>query len=448
MSLAEDRSLPFDQHPFPAGLRREHAAGEEGSEPGARAGSVERDTAVEAWLLDLYDRMLGDVDLPEVLRHLADVACQDMHAERASIFLVDRQTNELASVAVIGNVARTIRIPISNASLAGFCAASGRAFIVPDAYGDLSAIDPRLRFDGRWDAENRFRTRDVMCAPVLFKGELTGVVQVINSKGTPFGKADLGRLCTISRLIGYALYHARLYDDLASLKQLERQKAQFMRVMVHELKSPVAGAKMLADSLQYHDAVAETDAADIIGRISCRMARLIELIRDLLQLASVKAGEPLGEIAVLDLVDATSSACEPYREQAAQKGLDLNVTLPAEPLPVRIDSQGYQLILSNLASNAVKYTPSGSVRVTLRREAGWAVLDVTDSGIGIPEADIPRLFTEFFRASNAKRQRIEGSGVGLAGAKALAERFGGQFALQTRENQGSTFTVRLPVYQG
>ena len=115
---------------------------------------------------------------------------------------------------------------------------------------------------------------------------------------------------------------------------------------------------------------------------------------------------------------------------------------------MRFDAQGYRLVVSNLVSNAVKYTPEGDVRVTLKRDGAWAVLEVSDTGIGIPEKEVPKLFGEFFRAGNAERKGIQGSGVGLAAAKQMVERFDGQMALQTRENAGSTFTVRLPVHEG
>jgi len=393
---------------------------------------------------ELYDRMIGDVDIPSVLAGVADVVCQDLRAQAASIYLIDRDTDELVSAAVIGNVAQTIRVPIRSDSLAGYCASSGRSFVVPDAYGDLSTVHPQLQFDRSWDELNGFRTRDVMCAPATFKDEILGVVQVINSADKPFTDADLGPLRNLSRLIGYALYHARLYDDLATMRRLEKDKAQFMRIMAHELKSPVAAARMLSGALGTQHAE-DSQVADISGRIGARMDQLMELIQDLLDLAKVKSGDPLGEIATVDLAAETRGVCDQYREPAEAKGLALDVQLPESPVPVRIDAKGYQLVVSNLVSNGVKYTPEGTVTVTLAREDEWAVLSVTDSGIGIPADDVPRLFREFFRASNAKKQRLPGSGVGLSGAKHIVERFGGRMELTSVENEGSTFTARLPL---
>jgi len=175
--------------------------------------------------LDLYDRMIGKTDIPSVLKSVADVLCQDLQAERATVYLINRETEELESIALIGNVAQRIRIPIQKSSLAGFCASTGRSFLIPDAYQDLSSIDPHLRFDPAWDTINHFRTRDVLCAPAVFKNELYGVVQVLNHKGNPFDPNDLKFLEDISRLIGYTLYHAKLLDDLASMKRLEQEKA-------------------------------------------------------------------------------------------------------------------------------------------------------------------------------------------------------------------------------
>ena len=396
---------------------------------------------------ELYDRMIGDVEIPAVLRHVAEVVCSDFEAERASVYLIDEQTQQLESVAVIGNVARTIRVPIDAASMAGFCAMTRRSFLVPDAYADLSAISPDLRFDSRWDKLNDFRTRDVMCAPAVFKDRVMGVVQAVNSKAGVFSAESLAAMTSISRLVGYALYHARLYDDLATLKRLEKEKAGFIRVMVHELKSPVAGARMLTDALKsVADKSSPQQLASMAERIGARMDQMSELITDMLELAQVKAGTPLGKIEVLDLTSETDAVCAPYHEQAQQKDLDLTVNLPPDALNVRFDSQGYRLIVSNLVSNAIKYTPSGGVTVELAPKSPWAVLKVSDTGMGIPEADLPRLFTEFFRASNAKKSNIQGTGVGLAGAKQIIDRFGGELAIDTRQDEGSTFTVRLPLH--
>jgi signal transduction histidine kinase len=401
---------------------------------------------VHGQLFQLYDQMLGEVDVVQVLHHTTQVVRQVLDAERATTYLVRPETQELVSTAIVGNVSRTIRIPIREDSLAGYCALTGRSFAIPDAYGDLSSIDPRLRFDRSWDEINQFRTRDVMCAPAAFKGELMGVVQVINCRQRPFSETDLLPLQSVSRFVAYALYHAKMHDELATLKCLEKEKAEFMRILVHELRAPVGTSKSLAAALRY---VNQEDVKlnSVLGRIEARMDELLSLVDDILRLSQIKAGRPLGDIAVHDLALKTGADCEPYLDEATAKGLSLSLDLPASPLLVRIDLQAYHLILSNLVSNAIKYTPAGSVQVLLHKQGPWVVLKVKDTGMGIPEAEISRIFSEFFRATNARRSKIPGTGVGLAGVKELVERFDGELELVSEENRGSTFTVRLPLFE-
>lgn len=397
-------------------------------------------------LFQLYDQMLGEVDIVKVLHAATEVVRQILNAERATIYLVLKDTQELESAAIIGNVSRTIRVPIREDSLAGYCALTGRSFLISDAYGDLSSIDPKLRFDRSWDEMNQFHTRDVMCAPAMLKGEVMGVVQVINSRDNPFQQTDLLPLESISGFVAYALYHAHLYDELATLKGLEKEKAEFMRIIVHELRSPVAASRTLVAALRYTSRE-NPQQVEVLGRVEDRMNQMLELIEDIIHLSRIKAGRPLGEIAVCDLVVDTRATCENYLDEANAKGVQIEVDLPDSPVHVRIDLQGYYLIVSNLVSNAVKYTPAGSVKVSLRQNQHWAILQVEDTGIGIPQDDISKLFTEFFRASNARSSKIKGTGVGLVGVKELVERFGGEMELASQENEGSVFTVRLPLYE-
>ena len=123
--------------------------------------------------------------------------------------------------------------------------------------------------------------------------------------------------------------------------------------------------------------------------------------------------------------------------------IDLPKSLEDFPFP--------PMLIQPLVENAIKHglesrVEGGEILIRGEEKDGIVRLEVVDTGIGIPEKDLPRLFTEFYRASNARAGDIDGSGVGLAGAKTLVERFGGELALRTRENEGSTFTVRLPTH--
>jgi two-component system phosphate regulon sensor histidine kinase PhoR len=238
--------------------------------------------------------------------------------------------------------------------------------------------------------------------------------------------------------------HAQLSAELAALKRMQRVQAESMQILVHELRAPVATSKSMVATLRYLNRE-DAQLDDSLTRVENRMDQLLDLVNDILELSQAKGGHPLGQVVVLDLVARTRSVCEPYLDEACAKGLTMTVELPESPVWVRMAEQAYCLILSNLVSNAVKYTPAGSVNITLRQEKSWVVLEVEDSGIGVPQGEISQLFTEFFRASNARKGRFPGTGLGLAGVKALVERSEGKLEVASEEKAGSRFTVRLPL---
>lgn len=395
-------------------------------------------------LFELYEQLIGYTDLTDGLQRMNQVVANAFAAERSTIYLLLPETQELESVALLGKVAKLIRLPLRETSLAGYCARHNRAFRVEDAYGELSHIDPILQHDHTWDEVSGFRTRDVMCAPARFHGELIGVVQVMNGSQGPFTEMALQDLRFVARVVAYALYHLHVYNELATLKQLKKEKAEFMRTMVHELKSPVAAAKMMMDTLAFTRPDDE-QIKNCAGRVGARLDELNSLVVDILELSRVNAGAPLGEVKVLDLSAETQRVFAAYVDQAHAKELDMRCACPPEPVRVRFDRQGLRIVISNLISNAVKYTGAGTVGVRVTSGDHTAILRVEDSGIGIPEADQPKLFHEFFRASNARKSRIPGTGVGLAGVKDLVERFDGHLELTSAENEGTTFTIHLPL---
>jgi signal transduction histidine kinase len=233
-------------------------------------------------------------------------------------------------------------------------------------------------------------------------------------------------------------------DEQVALKRAQQAHAQSLMMLVHELRSPIAASKSMVATLRYLNPQ-DTQLDSFLAKIENRMDQLLDLVNDILDLSQAKAGRPFGQAATLDLVAETEAVCKPYLEEATTKGLVMSVELPQSPVRMHMPQKAYRLIVSNLVSNAVKYTPTGSIRVNLRKKGAWAVLTVQDTGIGIPSAEICDLFTEFFRASNARKGRTPGTGLGLAAVKALAEGYNGKLELQSQENTGSRFTVRLPL---
>jgi two-component system, OmpR family, phosphate regulon sensor histidine kinase PhoR len=148
----------------------------------------------------------------------------------------------------------------------------------------------------------------------------------------------------------------------------------------------------------------------------------------------------------VDLAAALRRVVEHHGVEAVAKGVALSLEAPPEPLMVRATDQGLARIFGNLVGNGVKYTPTGgSVTVRLGLQGSGATVTVADTGMGIPKDELPRLWTEFFRARNAKQSEIVGTGLGLSIVKRLIASFGGQVSVASEEGKGTSFTVSLPV---
>ena len=175
---------------------------------------------------------------------------------------------------------------------------------------------------------------------------------------------------------------------------------------------------------------------------------MIEMVNDLLRLAQTRSDRPKEKTA-FDLGEEVENVVELFRPQAVQGGVDLALEKEDSSLVIEAERNDIRYVMTNLVSNAVKYTPpGGKVRVRLARKGDRAVVEVSDTGIGIPEKELPRLFTEFFRASNAKKQQVAGTGLGLVISKKMITSHEGTIEAQSTFGKGSTFTVTLPLAPG
>jgi signal transduction histidine kinase len=172
--------------------------------------------------------------------------------------------------------------------------------------------------------------------------------------------------------------------------------------------------------------------------------RLGSLVDSLLDLSRIEAGGSAQVETQVDLGSLARQASELYASQAEQKGVTFTIELPEADLLVQGDREQLLSVLANLLDNAVKFTPSGgTIRLAIKQETPWVVIQVADSGISIPPDDLPDLFRRFHRGRNVSG--YPGSGLGLAIVKAIVERHAGQVDVQGVPD-GAQFTVRLPLF--
>jgi two-component system phosphate regulon sensor histidine kinase PhoR len=238
-----------------------------------------------------------------------------------------------------------------------------------------------------------------------------------------------------------------VFHDVTELRRLERMRQDFVANASHELKTPLASIKAYTETLldwALHD---ETVNVRFLQRIDEQVERLNQLILDLLSLARLESGQELFEHGPLSLVPVVESCVEAHRGRAQAK----NLNLIFDPGPVDdetlvlADEEAIRQIVDNLTDNAIKYTPEGgTVSVTCSSDHNEVCIEVADTGIGIPRADLPRIFERFYRVDKARSRELGGTGLGLSIVKHLMQSIGGHIDVTSRVGSGSKFTVTLP----
>lgn len=233
------------------------------------------------------------------------------------------------------------------------------------------------------------------------------------------------------------------------LNRLERVRTDFVANASHELKTPVAGINLLAESIEQASEDGDEELVQLFAkRLRKESERLQNLVTDLLDLSRLENGGLEGRGSeTCELTSIVGTSYEGHLEQARAKGLAFtyNDQVPSnESCRINLSGADASLIVNNLFENAINYTESGSVDATLSSVEGNVVLTVSDTGIGIPAADQERIFERFYRVDTARSREMGGTGLGLSLARHAVNRAGGSITLESTPGKGSTFTVTIP----
>ena len=234
-------------------------------------------------------------------------------------------------------------------------------------------------------------------------------------------------------------------EQAQSLADLNRRKDEFLAMLSHELRNPLASIRNAAHLLQMQRerTPIQAKAHDMIERQVSQLARLVD---DLLEVSRISTGRVRLKSESLDLREIIERACETTRPQIEQRAQSLKRSLPAEPLWVKGDPVRLEQVAVNLLNNASKYTDrGGQISVTLQREGDEAVLYVRDNGVGIAPEMLPRIFDLFTQADHSLDRAQGGLGIGLALVRSLVTMHRGQVEARSTPGKGSEFVVRLPL---
>ncbi|MBA7618432.1 Adaptive-response sensory-kinase SasA [subsurface metagenome] len=313
--------------------------------------------------------------------------------------------------------------------------------------------DPRIQYREEAKKEGIASTLSV---PLMPRGEVIGVMKVYTSEPRQFSPEDIDFLSAVANLGAIALEKAKLYESLGQdlelaskeIAKLEQERNRFLRflaIAAHDLKAPLTAIQgyfwvMLGGfSGELND-----KQRHMLERSSKRVTELLELISDLLDIPRIEAGRIVSEMGDVSLLQVVKRALDDLRSSAKQKEVKLKAKLPQSLPKIHGSSPHLQRVITELLTNAVNYSPGGTVTIMVKEEDNDIRVEVTDNGIGIPAEELPQTFDDFFRASNVQ---TKGTGLGLAIARRTVEAHGGRIWVESpcpETNTGSKFTFTLP----
>ncbi len=390
-------------------------------------------------LFDLSRLLMSTPDLQAIPRHVVRIAREEMRADSASLMLLDAQ-GKLTIRAAEGLPPEVIVETHQRADegIAGHVLTHREPLVLQ---GDLND-DPRFA-----SVSHQSGVHSAISLPLIHQDRALGVLNVSRrEEASPFTEGDVEFLSVLAGQAAVALENARLFqesqDAYRRLAELDHLKSEFISIASHELRTPLA---VLLAYATLSEAEASGPIRDHLEQVRTSAMQLKAIIDEMVSLRRIDTGEAQVRLSDVAIAATVSDVVQEFAPMAHQEGIDLRTEIPDELIVARADEQVVRLILSNLLSNAIKFTPlGGTVTILIHQERGRVVLDVEDTGIGIPEEEMEQIFGRFYQIEDSLRREHGGIGLGLAIAREMAELIDGTLSVRSLIGRGSIFSLSLP----
>ena len=392
-------------------------------------------------LFELSQVFMTTVDLKELLQRIVRTAAAETEADRCSLMLLDEDRRELSIAAAEGlseEVLAAARQKVGE-GISGWVAESGEPVIIQGNPRD----DPRFRDAPHWED-----LATAISLPLKSQDRLIGVLNVAKGpNAVSFSESEVELLSVLGSQAATAIDNARLFrqiqDAYQQLAELDHLKSEFISIAAHELRTP------LAVVLAYVSLLEEEVSDPLRGHLRVVIeaaTQLKSIIDDMLSLSHVEAGQARLHVTDVSICEVVASVLADVAPLMEGKQHTVETELPEDLPSVRADPEKLGLILANLMSNAIKFTPAGGhIEIAAEADGQDMVLSVKDDGIGIPEEAQDRVFDRFYQVEESLRREHGGIGLGLCIAKAMVELHGGSIWLDSVAGEGSTFYCRIPI---
>ncbi|MCM8792501.1 MAG: cell wall metabolism sensor histidine kinase WalK [Candidatus Omnitrophica bacterium] len=323
--------------------------------------------------------------------------------------------------------------------------------IVTDENGQIILMNPSIRklfsIDSNPEGKRPIEViRDITVQNIV--DEIIGTKQkfvskeiIVNFPQEKILKVNGVAIIREDRLEGAIL----VFHDITELRRLERIRQDFVANVSHELRTPVSSIKGYAETLLEGAIEDKDNAKEFISIIYHESNRLAHLIDDLLDLSKIESGKMKMVFSPLEINPIVKNCVDALEKQAKQKSISISLDLSDNLPKVLADEKRLSQVFLNLLDNAIKYTPQGgSVKISASLKEKFVQIDVADTGIGIAEKDLSRIFERFYRVDKARSRELGGTGLGLSIVKHIVLAHGGQVWVKSQLGAGSTFSFTLP----
>ncbi len=372
----------------------------------------------------------GTLELQEILDSAAKIIVEVAGVRGCSIKLLDSKSGEMKAGTIVGIEPESMGVALNAVeSLYQQGTSSREPVIVQDIFmRDFPAVNEEVE--------------SLICVPLRLEDMNLGAICIFGARGQKLSAEMISLLSSLGDVVSLSIAHAFMYEDL---KILGETKTKFMLEASHELRSPLNSIQSIARTLlEGHLGELGEKQKEMISRIDIRANMLSEIVGDLLVLAMGRAELSAFKPKRVDFAKLLQENVKFFENRAEEREIDMELYTLIQDASVYGSEEGLRSIITNLISNAIKYTPRGG-RITLRlfESKDQIVFEISDTGIGIPKAEQERVFREFFRASNAKTASKTGTGLGLAIVKAAVEQHSGTINVESEEGKGTTFRIFL-----
>jgi signal transduction histidine kinase len=382
-------------------------------------------------LIEIARDLASTLDLNILLNRIVNAAAELTNANAASILLYDQVNQELhfeVSTNLDEPLMQGLVVPVDG-SVAGWIVKNRQPLIIQDTEKDTR------HFEHVGQVVN-IHTKSILGVPLIAKEKIIGALEVINKRDGTFSVEDQNLLITLGAQAAIAIENSRLFLQSDLISEL-----------VHELRTPMASLSTAAHLLLHPD-LPEDQRQRIVEIIRDETFRVSELASSFLDLARLESGRAQFHPVIINMKELLLDCADLLRVRAVEKELKTVIEIPTELPAIKADRDKIKQVLINLTSNAVKYNKvGGKIGLKARVEGNQILIEISDTGAGIPPEYLPRLFQKFYRVPGSEQIAL-GTGLGLAICKQIMDAHRGRIEVQSKVDEGTTFVVHLPLRQG